>query len=83
MQGGVGPTIHFHGMKMDKGYFWYDGVAGLTQCNIGYVTGIIPYVHTPMQRLLGQPVIWTIFDHWLLGHFLKNSCPKRVLITAA
>ena len=37
MQGGVGPTIHFHGMKMDKGYFWYDGVAGLTQCNIGYV----------------------------------------------
>ena len=36
MQGGVGATIHFHGMKMDKGYFWYDGVAGLTQCNIGY-----------------------------------------------
>ena len=32
--GGVAPTIHFHGFKMSHGYYWYDGVVGLTQCGI-------------------------------------------------
>ena len=32
--GGVAPTIHFHGFKMGQGYYWYDGVVGLTQCGI-------------------------------------------------
>ena len=32
--GGVAPTIHFHGFKMSQGYYWYDGVVGLTQCGI-------------------------------------------------
>ena len=32
--GGVSPVVHFHGFKFDHGHFWYDGVAGITQCPI-------------------------------------------------
>ena len=35
LMGGVAPTVHFHGFRFDQGYYWYDGVAGITQCSIG------------------------------------------------
>lgn len=35
LMGGVAPTVHFHGFKFGQGYYWYDGVAGITQCSIG------------------------------------------------
>ena len=32
--GGTAFSMHFHGFKFDKGYFWYDGVAMIQQCPI-------------------------------------------------
>jgi len=32
--GAVAPTLHWHGFKMSNGYYWYDGVVGVTQCGI-------------------------------------------------
>ena len=39
LMGGVSPTIHFHGLKMDQGYFWYDGVAG----DYNVILKLVPY----------------------------------------
>ena len=39
LMGGVSPTIHFHGLKMDQGYFWYDGVAG----DYNVIFKLVPY----------------------------------------
>ena len=35
LMGGVSPTVHFHGFRFGEGYYWFDGVAGITQCAIG------------------------------------------------
>ena len=34
MMGGAAATIHFHGFKFAKNYYWYDGVEMITQCPI-------------------------------------------------
>jgi len=30
----IAPTIHWHGLELRGGYYWYDGALGITQCGI-------------------------------------------------
>ena len=29
------PAIHWHGLELRHGYYWYDGALGLTECGVG------------------------------------------------